>query len=141
MADLTKVTVDYDVNSVMRALVIPELFAGEALEDGDACYIKSDGKVWKSVSTVVDARTIETGTTDFVENISKFDGLVKGDKAVGEAVTLVGRGSIWEYAAGMTIGAWFYASSNAGLLSDARVATGDSAIAKAIDAKHILIVR
>ena len=53
----------------MRCVYIAGLLAGETLAKGDAVYIKSDGKVWRSVSTVKDDYTVETGAVDYVRNL------------------------------------------------------------------------
>jgi hypothetical protein len=51
------------------------LLTGEAISAGDPCYVKSDGKVWRSIGTTADAA-------------AKVDGWAAGAAASGEAVTL-----------------------------------------------------
>lgn len=142
MTDLVKVNPNVDGISAMRCVVVTQLLAGENLTAGEAVYIKgADSKVWKAVSTVKDTRTIETGTTDFSEDVAKFDGLVNSDYAVGEAVTIFGQGAIFGYGSGLTAGAFYYVSDTAGKLADARVATGDRAVCKAVSTTDILVLR
>lgn len=145
MADLTKATVmSINPDSALRCVQIGDgkLKAGEALSKFDACYIKgADGLVYKAVTTVVESRTLETGATDFTEDISLFSGFAAADYAIGNAVTLWGLGAVLEYSSGMTPNAPLYASATAGKIGDARVATGDSAIARALNATQIIVVR
>lgn len=141
MADLTKVNPNVDGISASKGVTISELLAGEALSAGDSVYIKSDGKVWKAVSTVKDTLTVETGTTDFAIDVAKFDGLVNSDYAAGEPVTIFGLGCIFGYGSGLTPGAFYWVSDTAGKLATARMATGDSAVAKAVSSTDILIIR
>jgi hypothetical protein len=112
------------------------LQAGVALTAGDACYIDTNGRVQKAVSTVIGA----TGT-NLAE--SKFDGLVPEDFISGAfGVSLYGAGSIWGYAAsGLTPGQHLYIGSTAGALNDAMPSATDRPVAKAISSKDIKILR
>jgi len=144
MGILTKVTPDFISNAV--GFKQGNLFAGEALADGDACYIKSDGLAWKCVNTAKDSFTTvddNAGTDNTVWDISMFDGFSFGTVAVGEPVTLFGRDSILTYGSGLTPGALYYVAGagNEGKLSDAAIGTNDSAIAKAVSATKIRVLR
>jgi hypothetical protein len=103
------------------------LLAGEALAAGDACYIKSDGKIWRSNGTSANAA-------------AKVDGFAAEACAVGEAVTLF-YGVTFRYGAGMTPGARFYASATAGQLDDAATTGGTAPVAYAIDATRLAVLR
>ena len=101
------------------------LVAGEAIAAGDACYIKSDGKIWKATGTAANAA-------------AQVDGFAAEAASVGEAVTLV-----WDvnlrYGSGMTPGAKYYLSATAGALDDAATTGGTAWIAKAIDATRLWV--
>jgi hypothetical protein len=142
MADLTRVSPNVDAISAAGGVRITELLAGEALSAGDAVFIHSDGKVYQAdAADHKDDLTLEAGTTDPVLSISKFDGMVNEDYAVGEPVTIFGAGCIFGYGSSLTPGAFYWVSGTQGALSDARVATNDSAVAKAISTQDILILR
>lgn len=130
MADITRASVGLDtISAINGGLRISEVFAGEALTAGDAVYIKSDGLVWKAVSTATEAL-----------NQAAFVGLVARDYAVGQPVTIFGQGNVFQYAAGMTPGTLLYASAVAGNLGDAKVATADTAKARIISATAIVVL-
>jgi hypothetical protein len=101
------------------------LLTGEAISAGDPCYVKSDGKVWRSIGTTADAA-------------AKVDGWAAGAAALGEAVTLL-TDVEFHWGSGMTPGARLYLSLTAGTLSDATTAGGTGAVAKAIDATRIRV--
>lgn len=102
---------------------IAGLLAGEALAAYDACYIKSDGKVWKSTGTAANAA-------------AKVDGWAAEACAVGEAVTLFFDVTA-RYGAGLTPGARYYLSGTAGLIEDAATTGGTAPVAFAIDATRV----
>lgn len=101
------------------------LVAGEALASGDVCYIKSDGKVWKSNGTAATAPAL-------------YDGIYLGSAsaAAEEPVTLY-KGVNVRYGAGMTPGARAYVSTTAGLIGDAASIGGTVPIGTVIDATRI----
>src|SRR5512139_2772417 len=92
MANIT-ITGSISYSAAKYGLTMP-VEAGEAIVAGYACYIKSDGKAWL-------ASTAATGTTAV-----KFDGFAVRDYAAGDAVTLIGQGSVLmlDGNAGLTIG-------------------------------------
>jgi hypothetical protein len=106
--------------------------AGEAIDitAGEiAVYLADDGLVYRSIS-------VAAGLT------AKFDGLVVKSYAIGENVTIFQQGfRIRIGAHGLAIGAFFYPSDTAGLLSDAAIGAGEQPIAKAISATEIEIAR
>ncbi len=102
---------------------IAGLLAGEAIAAWDACYIKSDGKVWRSTGAAANAA-------------AKVDGWAAEACAVGEAVTI-----FWDvtarYATGLTPGARYYLSATAGAIDDAATTGGTAPVAFAVDAVRI----
>lgn len=102
------------------------LLAGEALAAGDICYIKSDGKAWKSNGTAVNAA-------------AKADGIAVETAGAGAAVTLM-RNVEMSYASGLTPGARYYVSATAGKLDDAATTGGTGAVAFAVDATRIRFI-
>jgi hypothetical protein len=130
-------TLSIDVNCAYAILSQDDyLVAGEALGIGDACYVKSDGKVWAAISTVWQI----TGAYGQVA----FDGICLRNAAVGDPVSLAGNDAIiGSYAAGMTPGVVLWVNSVKGELSDARVAAAstDMPVAKCISATDIKVMR
>lgn len=101
------------------------LLAGEAIAAGDACYIKSDGKIWRATGTAANAA-------------AQVDGFALAAASAGEAVTIA-----WDvnlrYGAGMTPGAKYFLSATAGQLDDAATTGGTAWVAKAIDATRLYV--
>ena len=104
---------------------ISGLLAGEAIAAGDACYIKSDGKVWLSDGSAADA-------------LAAVDGFAAKAAAVGEAVTLVFDVN-FRYGAGMTPGTRIYLSVNPGAIADAASTGGTAPIGFVVDATRIRV--
>jgi len=102
---------------------IAGLLAGEALSAGMPCYIKSDGKVWKSTGTAANAA-------------AKVDGWAAEAAAAGQAVTLFFDVN-FRYGAGMTPGARVYLATTAGTLEDAATTGGTAPIGFVVDATRI----
>jgi hypothetical protein len=96
---------------------------GEAIAAGDACYVKSDGKIWRSTGTAANAA-------------AKVRGYALTAKAVGEAVTIA-----WDirmnYASGMTPGIDIFLSATAGAIADAATTGGTAPIGYAVDATRV----
>jgi hypothetical protein len=100
------------------------LRAGEALAAGDACYIKSDGLIWKSTGAAANAA-------------AKVDGFAAEACAVGEAVTLFFDVNFY-YGAALTPGARVYLSgTTAGGLDTATSTGGTAPIGFCVDATRI----
>lgn len=120
MAVVTKAsTASIEGTSAMRADQRSGLLAGEAIGACDACYIKSDGKVWKSNGTSANAA-------------AKFAGVAAIAAAVGEPVTLFGIGTlVAQYATGMTPGAPLYIAATAGAFDTAATTGGLLFVARA----------
>jgi hypothetical protein len=138
VAEITKATVTRNAVAVPTASLaslhpgqdktIVGLNAGEAIAAGDACYIKSDGKIWLATGAALTAP-------------ARVRGFAMGGAAVNEPVTLVHSANIGAYAAGMTPGADLYLSGTVpGGLADAASTGGLSPIAFAISATKIRLL-
>ena len=100
------------------------LKAGEDIAAGDACYIKSDGKVWKSTGAAANAA-------------AKVNGFAAKAAKAGEAVTLL-RNVDLNYGSGLTPGIMVYLSgTTAGGLDTAASTGGTAPIGFVIDATRI----
>lgn len=128
---LIVITGSNSYSAAKYGLTLP-LEAGEALVGGYACVIKSDGKAYHAGTSVV------TGTTQV-----SFDGFAMRDYSSGDAVTLIGQGSVvmLDGNAGLTIGKELYLSATAGVLSDAKIAGTDQPVAKAISTSAVRVLR
>lgn len=106
--------------------------AGETIFAGAACVLKSDDKAYLAGTTIV------TGTTQV-----GFDGFAMRDYAANEPITLIGQNSVvmLDGNAGLTTGKELYLSATAGVVSDARVATVDTPVAKAISSTAVRVLR
>jgi hypothetical protein len=101
------------------------LLAGEAIAAGDLCYIKSDGKIWRSNGTAATAP-------------AKFRGIALEACAVGEAVTIMHHVTM-RYGSGMTPGADLFVSATAGAIDDAATTGGTAPIGFVVDATRIYV--
>ena len=102
------------------------LLAGEAIEAGDACYIKSDGKAWLALG--------DAAVTAVVA------GFASVAAAAGEGVTLL-RDVVMHYGASMTPGAAYYVSGTVpGGLDTVASAFGVVAVARAFDATRLWVL-
>lgn len=103
---------------------IAGLVAGEAITAGDAVYIKSDGLVWLSNGTAVNAA-------------AKVRGFAPTAAAVGEAVTIM-FGVDFYYGAALTTGAdLFLSAATPGALSDVATTGGTAPIGFVVDATRV----
>lgn len=107
------------------AHTIAGLLAGEAIGVGHLCYIKSDGKVWKS-----------NGTADTAP--AQVAGMALVAAAAGEAVSLY-HGVTVRYGTGLTPGTKLFLSTTAGLIEDAATTGGKAPIGVVVDATRIHI--
>lgn len=127
MAEITKVSPSLSTRTPCAAHQVGSgLKAGEALGAGDACYIKSDGLVWRSTGAAANAA-------------AAVDGFAAEAAAVGEAVTLFTDVTM-RYASGLTPGAKLFLSGTvAGGLADAASTGGTGQVARVIDATRIRV--
>lgn len=98
----------------------PGLKAGEAIAQGDACYLKtSDGRIYRSNGSAAGEAT-------------RVDGFAPDDAPVGEACTLY-FDVRFDYAVGMGVGTAFYLSATVpGGLQDASNVNAPAIVARAI---------
>lgn len=117
-----------DIHAPLRLTAL----AGEVIADGSPVFLHTDGTFHKAVSTSVG-----------IANLSKFDGIVvSGATAAGLPCTAFGVGAKIHIAEGtLTIGQFVYVSATAGALYDAKVATADGPVAKAITTSDIEVIR
>jgi hypothetical protein len=99
--------------------------AGEAIAPGDSCYMKSDGKIWRSNGTSANAA-------------AKCDGFAAKAADSGQPVTIF-RGVTFAYGSGMTPGTRVYVSATAGAIDDAATTGGTAPIGFVEDANKIFI--
>lgn len=110
------------------ACKLPTLLAGENIAAGDACYIKSDGLVWRSTGAAVAAA-------------AKVDGFAPTKANAGEPITLVYHVAL-NYGSGLTPGARLYLSgATVGGLADAASIGGTAPVGFAIDATRIFALQ
>lgn len=103
------------------------LIAGEDLDAVTPCYIDaSDGLVYASDGSASDA-------------LAQVDGWTPRSAEEGEAVTLMVDVDFDYDDGGVTPGAKYYVSTNAGLLSDSSTTGGTAWVAKGIDDRRIRV--
>lgn len=129
MATLTRSSsASMDASTGMFAVQITGLVAGEALDAGAACYIKtSDGKVYMSNGTAA------TEPAEFV-------GFAPRAAAAGEPITLFSLGARFRYGTSLSPGAQLFVSATAGKLDDAATTGGGTPIAIVLNSTDILCV-
>jgi hypothetical protein len=101
------------------------LLAGEAIAAGDLCYIKNDGKIWRSNGTSVNAA-------------AKCVGIAAKAADSGQPITVL-RGVSFNYGASMTPGAAVYVSATAGAIDDAATTGGTAPVGFCEDATKIFV--
>lgn len=124
MADIAK-SGNPSVSSVTNQVnSFAGLLAGEGIGAGDACYIKSDGNIWKATGAAANAA-------------AQVYGYAMQAATIGEAVTLC-----WDvrirYGAGLTPGTKVYLSGAvAGAIADAASTGGTAPIGVVVDATRV----
>lgn len=107
---------------------ISGLVAGEAIAAGDACYIKSDGKAWKSTGAAANAAAV-------------VDGFAATAAATGQGVTLLYNLNFY-YGAALTPGAgYFLSGTTAGGLDTVASTGGTVVVARAVDDTRIYVTK
>ncbi len=110
------------------ACKLPTLLAGENIAAGDACYIKSDGLVWRS-----------NGAS--IAPAAKVRGFAPTKANTGEPITLVYH-VVLNYGSGLTPGADYFLSTTVlGGLTDVSAGGGTAPIAAAIDATRVFVLQ
>lgn len=105
--------------------VLAGLIAGEDLGALDACYIKSDGLVWKSNGAAANAA-------------AKVHGYAPKATKAGQAITLH-KNIRAEYGTGLIPGTTIYLSATAGTLSDAATVGGTGTIGFVVSATRVYL--
>jgi hypothetical protein len=105
---------------------LPALIAGESLQAGDACYVKSDGLIWRSTGAAANAAAKVRGFAPTIIN-------------VGEPVSLIFNVSM-NYGSGLTPGIdVFLSGATAGGLDTASSTGGTLPVGFAEDATRIYL--
>ncbi len=108
---------------------LPALFAGEALGQYDACYIKSsDGLVYRSNGTSANAA-------------AKVRGYAGRKCAIGDPITLVFNVEVQYADATMTVGGNLFASATAGALDDAATTGGTAPVGFAVTSSRAYLTQ
>ncbi len=128
MGLITRANASMDMIQAKQVLA-GNLFAGEALDAGAPCYLKSsDGKVYMSNGTNAD-------------EAAEFVGFTPTLYTAGEPVSLFGAGTRFRYGSGLTPGDVYYIAGTKGRL-DSAPTTGDTmGVAQAVSSTDILITR
>ncbi len=113
------------IGPIPGANKLSTLVAGENIAAGDACYVKSDGKVWRSTGTAVAAAAKVNGFAPYAVN-------------AGETITLFFNVT-FNYGASLTPGAQVFLSATAGALSDIATVGGTAPIGFIVDATRIYL--
>lgn len=108
---------------------ISGLICGEDIAIGDACYVKSDGKVWRSIGTAANAAAKVRGFA-----------ATPGKVAQNDAVTLV-FGVVFGWPNAGTPGADLFLGAVAGGLDTAATTGGTAPVGYVIDANRVYLDR
>jgi hypothetical protein len=129
MAEVIKVgTPSLSTQAPQPANRLTGLLAGEALGANDACYIKNDGLVYRSIGAAANAA-------------ARVDGWAFSATPAGEAVTLLHDVNV-RYGSNLTPGARLYVSATVpGGLSDTATTGGVSPVAFVVDKTRIRVLR
>jgi hypothetical protein len=107
-----------------------DILVGEDVAAGDACYIKSDGKVWKSTAVAAAAAAEVHGWAAHAAKVAQR-----------QVVTLYFDVN-FKYGSGLTPGAYLYLSAvTAGAIDTASSANQLKPVAVVIDATRIRVTR
>lgn len=104
---------------------LPTLAAGENIAAGDACYVKSDGKIWRSTGTAANAA-------------AKVDGFAPYAVNSGETITLFFNVT-FNYGASLTPGARVFLSATTGAIADAATTGGTAPVGFVVDATRVYL--
>lgn len=128
MADLTKAAVSLRTYLPPSSSQLTGLVAGEAIAAGDACYIASDGMIYRSTGAAANAA-------------AKVRGFAAADAAISDPVSLFFN-VVFGYASGLTPGADYWLSgATAGALADASSTGGVAPVAYAVNGTDIAVFR
>jgi len=111
------------------AAQIPDLIAGEAIDIAAPCYIKSsDGKVYMTNATAKN-------------EAAEVVGFSARAAAIGQPVTLVGKGARFQYGTALTPGNVLYAGTTKGRLDSVPQLGDPVGVAQVITATDIRVIR
>lgn len=113
------------IGPIPGANKLPALAAGEDIAAGDACYVKSDGKIWRSDGSAADA-------------LAKVDGFAPTACPTGEVISLIFNVT-FRYGASLTPGARVFLSATTGALADAASTGGTAPIGFCVDTERIYL--
>ncbi len=114
------------IGPIPGANKLPTLVAGENIAAGDACYVKSDGKIWRAAGgAALAASTVVDGFAPYAVN-------------AGETITLFFNVT-FNYGSGLTPGAQYFLSATTGALADAATVGSPGPCAFAVDATRIYV--
>ncbi len=122
-------TASLDASSAMFAPQIPDLLAGEDIDNLAPCYIESASGTLKMSDG--------TAATEPAEIV----GFAAGPASLGEPVTVFGKGLRMKYGSGLTPGDILFIAATAGRLDDA-ASVGDAVgVARVLTDTDIQVIR
>ncbi len=128
MTDIVRVAVVLLTYLPPSSAQLTGLVAGEAIMIGDACYVNSDGAIWKSDGSAANAA-------------AKVRGFASQGAAVSDPVALFWD-VIFTYSMGLTPGTDYYLSgATPGALADAPSTGGTLPVAYAVNSTDIAVKR
>lgn len=130
MASVTKSGIpSLCTNLISDGQKLPPLLVGEDIAAGDACYIKTDGKIWRSIGTAANPA-------------AEVDGFAPVSALVAQRQTLSLMHDVnFNYGASLGLGTYLYLDTVAGGLSTTATTGGVKPIARVIDATRIRVTR
>lgn len=130
MANVTRSSsASVDASTAMFAPQVADLIAGEDLTALAPCRIHSDGLVYESNGTALNAS-------------ARFSGVTAREVKAGEPVTLFGLGTRFHLAdSGLTPGAYLYVSATKGEWDDAATTGDPNGTLEVISATDVRVIR
>lgn len=108
---------------------LPPLLVGEDIAAGDACYVKSDGKIWRSNGTANDAVAVVDGFAPMAAKVAQRQPLSLYTEAN------------FNYGAGLSPGTFVYLFTTAGAIGTATTTGGLTPCGRVIDATRIRLFK
>lgn len=116
-----------DTSTIIKLPSLSGLVAGEDIAACDACYVSTDGLIYRSNGTAANAA-------------AKVDGFAMQAAKAGQGVTLFGPGTRMRYGTGLTPSSLYYLGTTAGRLDTATTTGGTVALCKAITSTDVLVI-
>ncbi len=122
-------TVSLDASTGMFAPQVAGLIAGQTIDAGAACYIKTaDKKIWMSDGTAAN-------------EAAEFVGISARKATAGEPVTVVGLGARFRhYGSGLGPGDKYFVAATPGRFDTAATVGGLTAVVRAITDTDIVVI-